>query len=244
MTSIDNATAGEPTILTGSPICPGQNQEGRFRLVTDREYLEGLGWLGLTDDEYRRLARYIWADEQRYRWKNYSVPALTDEENEDHACIIRKSIAILEERLAARRRDAEESRSHAGYELGPREFTLTYSPKWDDYTDEFARLQMRKAIARLCKYYDGEIEELRAVGEVGSNGLSHIHCYYLLKGGRKISDKNFKRAYPYWNPKKKFGNGFQGGHHDNVKDVAAFKGYIEEDLDTTAWFNFSLPIKS
>jgi len=125
-------------------------------------------------------------------------------------------------------------KKHRGYELGAREFTLTYTPKWMDDVD--ARRQMGIAIDRLIKYYDGQIIELRAVGEVGTNGLSHIHCFYKLKGGLKITDKNFKRAWKYWNPKKVLGWGFEGGHHATVKNESDFRGYIEKDIDS-AWMD-------
>lgn len=128
---------------------------------------------------------------------------------------------------------------HRGYELGAREFTLTYSPKWFD--DETARSRMQMGITKLMKYYKDEIIDLRAVGEVGSNGLSHVHCFYKLKGGVKITDKNFKRAWPFWNPKKPMGRGFEGGHHQTVRSESDFLGYIEKDLDRGAWLdvNFS-----
>jgi hypothetical protein len=122
--------------------------------------------------------------------------------------------------------------THAGHELGAREFTLTYSPKW--MTDIEAKAAMEKAINRLIGYYENEIVELRAIGEVGSNGLSHIHCFYQLIGGLKITDKNFKRAWKFWNPKKKLGSGFEGGHHATVRHAADFRGYIDKEIDT-AW---------
>lgn len=127
-------------------------------------------------------------------------------------------------------------KKHRGYELGAREFTLTYSPKWFD--DSTARVTFEIAIKRLLKYYDGQILNLRAVGEVGTNGLSHIHCFYKLTGGVKITDKNFKRAYKYWNPKKLLGWGFEGGHHATVKNESDFLGYIDKDVET-AWFDYT-----
>lgn len=132
---------------------------------------------------------------------------------------------------------------HAGHDLGAREFTLTYSPKW--FSDEEARLQMRRAIEKLCKYYkdgDQRIIKLRAIGEVGSNGLSHVHCFYKLMGGVKITDKNFKRAYSPWDPKVKQGpSGHKGGHHANVKHDADFLGYIEKQVDS-AWLDISVGV--
>lgn len=132
----------------------------------------------------------------------------------------------------------DKKKKHASYELGAREFTLTYSPKW--FSDEEARRQMTKAIEKICKYYkdgDQRIIKLRAVGEVGTNGLSHVHCFYQLIGGVKITDKNFKRAYPPWDTKIKQGpTGHKGGHHATVKHHADFLGYIEKQVDG-AWLD-------
>jgi len=99
---------------------------------------------------------------------------------------------------------------------------------------------MKQAMNRLLKYYDGNIVKLRAVGEVGTNGLSHIHCFYKLEGGVKITDKNFKRAWPYWNPEKPLGRGFEGGHHANVKEESDFLGYIDKEI-LTSWFEINFP---
>lgn len=130
---------------------------------------------------------------------------------------------------------------HASYELGAREFTLTYSPKW--FSDQEARIQMERAINRLCGYYkhgDQRIIRLRAIGEVGTNGLSHVHCFYQLLGGVKITDKNFKRAYPPWDTKVKQGpTGHKGGHHANVKHQSDFLGYIEKQV-SDAWLDISV----
>lgn len=123
-------------------------------------------------------------------------------------------------------------------ELGAREFTLTYSPKW--MTDDEARLQMIKAMNKLYNYYEKEIVQLRAVGEVGRNGLSHIHVFYKLVNGIKITDKNFKRAWKYWNPSKVLGWGFEGGHHANVKIESDFLGYIDKNIED-AWYDRTLP---
>lgn len=120
------------------------------------------------------------------------------------------------------------------YELGAREFTLTYSPKW--FGDDEARLEMVRAIHKLIKYYRDEIIDFRAVGEVGTNGLSHVHCFYKLQGGLKITDKNFKRAWKYWNPKKPLQRGFEGGHHASVRNESDFLGYIDKDIET-AWLD-------
>lgn len=135
----------------------------------------------------------------------------------------------------------KQSRKHGSHELGAREFTLTYSPTW--FSDAEARLQMQRAIERLSRYYkdgDQRIIKLRAIGEVGSNGLSHVHCFYQLLGGVKISDKNFKRAYPPWEPKVKQGpSGHKGGHHANVRHIADFLGYIEKEV-ADAWLDVKI----
>lgn len=126
-------------------------------------------------------------------------------------------------------------KKHAGHELGAREFTLTYSPQWCN--DDEARELMVKAVNRLRKYYDKELVELECVGEVTKLGCSHIHGYYLLDGGLKMTDKNFKRAYKFWNPKKRLGaRGHEGGHHEVVHKESDFKGYIDKCPD--AWFKY------
>lgn len=166
--------------------------------------------------------------------------------------ILSKHTGANHEALAARehkvlidcktKRDAQaQIKTHRGYELGAREFTLTYSPKW--MSDEEARIKMNAAVQKIIKYYRDEIVELRAVGEVGSNGLSHVHCFYKLSGGVKITDKNFKRAWSYWNPKKPLQRGFEGGHHATVRNESDFKGYIDKDIDT-AWLDVISPMPS
>lgn len=149
-----------------------------------------------------------------------------------------KTVAITNAKIEQARLEAAKNK-HASHELGAREFTLTYSPKWFDDTE--ARDLMKKAIQKLIKYYNDEIIQLRAVGEVGSNGLSHVHCFYKLRGGLKISDKNFKRAYKYWNPKKVTSRtGHEGGHHANVRIESDFQGYIDKDVDS-AWLDVYFP---
>lgn len=128
-------------------------------------------------------------------------------------------------------------KKHAGYELGPHEFTLTYSPKWG-LDDDQARTAMKLAIQRLVKYYKEEIIEFRAIGEFASQ--SHVHCLYHLKGGLSITGKNFKRAYPWWNTKIKTGpTGHQGGHHRLVQNLANFRAYIDKEVET-AWLNIKI----
>lgn len=115
-------------------------------------------------------------------------------------------------------------KKHAGHELGPREFTLTYSPDW--FEDEKAEFLMTQAIERLCNYYEDDIVYLKAVGERTKAGRVHVHCMYELRGGLKITDKNMRRAYHKWNSKHH--------HHRLIRDVASFKGYIEKDAEV-AW---------
>ena len=131
-----------------------------------------------------------------------------------------------------------EAREKLRADLGPREFTLTYSPSWYE-TDEEAQIAMRVAIDKLTRYYKDEINEFRAVGEYTKAGRSHVHCYYLLDGGRKITDKNFKRAWKHWNPRKKMGDGHQGGHHATIRKFSDFAGYVEKDLKD-AWMNIHI----
>jgi len=210
MTDTDNIqTKGFPK-LDGTPVCPRQKAEGKYR------YVHEIGPDG-----------FKWTYELNMATGTYRIT------NSDHELLQHQ--AQQDERLRLR---AEEHRNRLKttnqYQLGAREFTLTYSPKWFD--DLEARLRMSKAIDKLMKYYKDEIIDLRAIGEVGTNGLSHIHCFYKLRGGLKITDKNFKRAWPHWNPKKTLGWGFEGGHHAPVKSESDFLGYIEKDLETS-WYD-------
>lgn len=230
---------GVSNLLDGNTPNRGQGQEGEQRDAELEMRIELLDYLKnkfyfkdwvlyeeITDDEYLIL----WDAEH-----SRCPPLLKMKANEifDKKVNIVATQAKLEYMLKQQRANA--NKSHAGHELGAREFTLTYSPKWFD--DSKARELMRKAIDKLLRYYSNEIVELRAIGEVGSNGLSHVHCFYSLKGGLKITDKNFKRAYEYWNPKIKQGyTGHQGGHHATVRNQADFRGYIEKDVDT-AWLD-------
>lgn len=119
-----------------------------------------------------------------------------------------------------------------GSQLGPREFTFTYGEHFDD--PEEAKRVMSQAIDRLTRYYKDEIIEFHAVGEYTQAGRPHIHGWYHLENGLKITDKNFKRAYPPWNPKRKLGRGFEGGHHATIERVSDFHGYSEKHLEE-AW---------
>lgn len=122
--------------------------------------------------------------------------------------------------------------------LGPREFTLTYSQHWyDDDTD--AQNAMRCAVEKLTRYYKDEIIEFHAIGEFTRAGRSHVHGWYNLIGGRKITDKNFKRAWKHWNPKRKLNRGFEGGHHETINRVSDFAGYTEKHLEE-AWLEIHI----
>lgn len=110
-------------------------------------------------------------------------------------------------------------------EMGPRELTLTYSPKWEGFSDEHAQEIFRQAEERLLKYYRHELIQYRSVGEYTKAGCSHLHIMYTLSNGGKFTDKNIQRAYSKWNAKK-----CQGGHHSLVKSVSDFAGYLEKSL--------------
>jgi len=139
---------------------------------------------------------------------------------------------------AGQRESVLKAREKLRDELGPREFTLTYSPTWFS-SDEEAQRAMKAAIERLTRYYKKEIIEFNAVGEYTAAGASHIHAWYHLTGGRKITDKSFKRAWPRWNPKKKLGRGFEGGHHQTINRLSDFSSYIEKHLEE-AWYSLTI----
>lgn len=116
---------------------------------------------------------------------------------------------------------------------GDWEFTLTYSPDTHGWMADEAEAHMRQAIERLTRYYAGELVEFHAVGERTQRGAPHVHGWYRLTTGGRITSKNFKRAYPIWNERRKLGRGHEGGHHAPIKRTSDFAGYIEKDLDTS-----------
>jgi len=231
MTDPDNNLTSRSLKLDGTTSCPRQQQEGT------REWYQDLL------DEYAPLSIAETCELIGYQdrlwnrpWVRIQDRALSDFEHRRFDALTTQRKLHLE-RLIRARATLEKQSKHAHHELGAREFTLTYSPKWME--DAEARVEMEKAIEKLCRYYRDEIIELRAVGEVGSNGLAHVHCFYKLDGGKKMTDKNFKRAWKYWNPKKKIGRGFEGGHHANVKEESDFRGYIDKDA-SSAWMEKNL----
>lgn len=177
-----------------------------------------------------------------YKWETTRERILKNERFDELIAKIDHEVVydIVDRELTKKKLDAAKKKKHASYELGAREFTLTYSPKW--FSDQEARVQMERAIYRLIKYYkngDQRILKLRAIGEVGINGLSHVHCFYQLLGGVKITDKNFKRAWPPWDTKIKQGpTGHKGGHHASVRHHADFLGYIEKQV-SEAWLDIT-----
>jgi len=226
---MDDKLSIPPINLDGGMLPPGQIGKSRGHKC-DWECLKTQN-RSILCDEYDDLT---WSqmkekalDQARYNFTKLS-PHIKEEAHDFYeACAILLSIRPPGETKRTKK---------ARYQLGAREFTLTYSPKWMD--DETARVQMTVAINKLLKYYSEDIIQLRAVGEVGANGLSHVHCFYKLKEGVKITDKNFQRAWKYWNPKKIIGRGFEGGHHANVREESDFLGYIDKDIDD-AWLDIN-----
>ena len=211
-----------PKNLDGKNDCPRQLQEGKpIEPFTMSLRYAQLAWKQDQPCPECSKRHYSAMD----MWRNHQA---TEQELDTY-------ITAMENYLALRN---VKPKKHQSYQLGAREFTFTYSPKWFD--DATARMTMTVAVNKLIKYYKDEITQLRAVGEVGTNGLSHVHCFYKLRGGLKITDKNFKRAYPHWNPAKKLQKGFEGGHHDTVKNEADFLGYIDKDVDD-AWLEIYYP---
>lgn len=113
-------------------------------------------------------------------------------------------------------------------------FTLTYSPLKHGWTKDEAQAVMKEAIRRLRHYYRNELVEFEAIGEWTQAGLPHVHGHYLLQQGKRITTKNFKRAYPIWNPNHRMGKGHEGGYHEPARSDADYTGYIGKDLDD-AW---------
>lgn len=155
------------------------------------------------------------------------------------------------QRLAAAERHAHEASvvlakraAHAAniakMHRGSWAFTLTYSPSKTGWSHEEAKEAMRVAIRRLVHYYRHEIVEFEAVGELTQAGAPHVHGHYTLHGGRKITTKNFRRAYPIWDPKTKVGTGHVGGYHKPATSTSDYTGYIQKDIDA-AWLVETYP---
>lgn len=250
----DNTYKGVPNILDGTPCLPpakttGQNKDDQlwnemvenYEVRLKKEYPYHLEFFTMNE-----LIEYVDLEFYMNTHPNYShtkfikqerLQELEDKLNLEY--IFRrteedfqklKHLKLLEKK--------SHIKSNNRYELGAREFTFTYSPKWFD--DAEARLRMSTGIQKICKYYKDEILQLRAVGEVGTNGLSHIHCFYKLRGGHKITDKNFKRAWSMWDTHIKQGlSGHKGGHHASVRNEADFQGYIDKDIEN-AWYEVAI----
>lgn len=133
----------------------------------------------------------------------------------------------------------KQNADNARAKLGPWEFTLTYSPAKHGWSADEAKDAMRTAIERLTRYYREELEEFHAVGEYTQAGAPHVHAWYKLGGGRRMTTKSFRRAYPIWNERAKLGRGHEGGHHEPVKRTSDFAGYVEKHLET-AWLQIDI----
>lgn len=233
MTEIDNKQKAVSQFLTETATCPRQTQGGKIincKIDYHPDTRRMLQRFKLYDDVSLRRCPFCGED-------IYTEPSI--QEQRLHTAKLEAELEELNRKLEQKQQEAK-SKKHQSYDLGPREFTFTYSPKW--MTDEEAQEQMTKAIRNLIKIYRDEIIELKAVGEYDKSGKSHLHCYYHLQGGLKITDKNFKRQWKYWDPKKPQGKGFQGGHHETVKSISDFKGYIEEDIQAgTHWLEIKHP---
>lgn len=201
-------------------------------------------WCRLQDnrDTLRNLERYItrledeplteWNVEEQWRTAQRigTLKALIAVDVAEHIAIKEKCDRL--QLHATHKANAESKR-------GPWEFTLTYSPTKHGWSHDEAKAEMRSAIERLTRYYREEIEEFHAVGELTQAGAPHVHAWYRLDAGRRITSKNFRRAYPIWNERVKIGRGHEGGHHEPVKRQADFDGYIEKHLDT-AWLDIHI----
>lgn len=235
--------------LDGRSVCPGHALTPERARHYDCEFCEfPLGynaavseqWAFRNDTSHRDIP--MWEEKVKrvrgygggvchYYWAGYCSYL------EDMLCLCYEDLRRWE-RNAEEQQSVLEARMRNQNELGAREFTLTYSPAWFESDTEAQRV-FSLAIQRLTKYYKDEIIDFHAVGEFGADGRSHVHGWYHLLGGLKITDKNFKRAYPRWNPRKKLGRGFEGGHHAPLKSVSNFSGYIEKHLDE-AWLQVDI----
>lgn len=230
MTSLTNFDKLFPQNLTERAVAQGMpsSEEGNY------------------EEDYQRIKNlYCW---ESYRWSvedwkkhlkliHEAKHGFADRKTPGGSAAIDDMVSAAYTREETRH-EKSVAREKLQKELGAREFTLTYSPAW--YSDDKdAQHAMEVAIERLTRYYKDEIIEFHAVGEYTKAGCSHVHGYYLLDGGKKITDKNFKRAWSHWDPKKKYNRGFQGGHHETIKRISDFAGYTEKHLEE-AWLDIHI----
>lgn len=170
------------------------------------------------------------------------VDAIDDLAERIERCVqhINRYYPAHQERWAYIDREVAHAKNVEKLHKGSWAFTLTYSPAKHGWDKEEAQGVMREAIRRLRHYYRNEIVEFEAIGEWTQAGLPHVHGHYLLNGGKRITTKNFKRAYPIWNPNHRMGKGHEGGYHEPAKSDADYTGYIGKDLDE-AWLVETYP---
>lgn len=227
---------------------PGPASEYPAGMIACPSRITGKHWCQLTSDQddlarnerYLAGLRTMWdvGDRCAGLWESI-------EHRLNRSAVLRGRIAIFAaEHLAIHARYERmavhaTNKASAESKRGPWEFTLTYSPTEHGWNRDEAKEAMRTAIERLTRYYREEIEEFHAVGELTQAGAPHVHAWYRLDGGRRITTKSFKRAYPIWDEKRRIGRGHVGGHHEPVRRIADFAGYIEKDLETS-WLNISI----
>jgi len=227
-TVIDHDAGETPIFLDGVSPALRAKQEGKYPGLTERE-IKTLEQLECVSNHRLLGIRF----DQKCERCGMKTKWMTDDMNKYEIQLLEKVVSSLEQKIA----EKPKFNKHGAHELGPREFTLTYSPEWG-MSDAKAQDDMRIAVNKLLKWYKDEIIEFHAVGEFTKSGQAHIHGIYHLVGGLKITNKNFERAWPYWNPKKKLGRGFVGGHHEVVRSVSDFKGYIEKSENQ--WFSVNV----
>lgn len=218
-------------ILTELAQSGGKGKEALTQKCNELRRQEVLSF-GLTEVEYHKWSthahsRYKWETSEEHAKRELEMEPISAKLDYDH--LFEFELLLHDCWKDTYKLLFPPAKVHAGHELGPREFTLTYSPDWFD--DDKAQFFMKQAIERIVKYYEDEIVYLRAVGERTKANRVHIHCYYELKGGVKITDKNMKRAYHKWDSKHH--------HHKLVRNTSNFKGYIDKEIET-AWYSLEI----
>jgi len=106
-------------------------------------------------------------------------------------------------------------------------FTLTKSPS-DDMTEE----DMIKAVRKVMSQKSCPVKKYAWYLEYGDDEKKehpHIHGMYETESLGRIETKQWKRAWPIWDPKHKLGKGFRGGYHRPVRDAESYSDYIKKD---------------
>jgi len=134
----------------------GQGQEGKIPSWVQRHIDKGIdvSEYPKTKEEAHYRFPHLYIEHSNGWTVDEKLYFTTADKNETRYRLLVECQAYNQEKqLQQLRRDNKKQKKHAGYELGAREFTLTYSPNWEGFNETIARQRMEVAITRLLNYY-------------------------------------------------------------------------------------------